>query len=107
MSHDFADGLNTVSFVLYQQGERSQALRWLTADALAPIVGATIGATVAISARGVGGILSLYVGFFLFLGASDLLPEAHREHPSRVRTALTVAGFIFVFAVVWLATSLP
>ena len=106
VSHDFADGLNTVSFVLYQQGERSQALRWLTADALAPIVGATIGASLALSTQAVGGLLALYVGFFLFLGASDLLPEAHREHPSRLRVALTVAGFVFIFAVVWLATNL-
>ena len=53
-----------------------------------------------------GGLLSLYVGFFLFLGASDLIPEAHREHSSRLRVALTVAGFVFIFAVVWLATSL-
>jgi zinc transporter, ZIP family len=106
VSHDFADGLNTVTFVLYQEGERSQALRWLAADSVAPIVGATIGAAVSLSEHAVGGLLCLYVGFFLFLGASDLLPEAHREHPSRLRVALTVAGFVFVFAVVWLATNL-
>jgi len=106
VSHDFADGLNTVTFVLYQQGERSQALRWLAADSVAPIVGATIGAAVSLSEHAVGGLLCLYVGFFLFLGASDLLPEAHREHPSRLRVALTVAGFVFIFAIVWLATNL-
>ena len=106
VSHDFADGLNTVTFVLYQQGERTQALRWLAADSVAPILGATIGAAVALSEHAVGGLLCLYVGFFLFLGASDLLPEAHRDHPSRLRVALTVAGFVFIFAVVWVATSL-
>ena len=106
VSHDFADGLNTVSFVLYQQGDRSQALRWLTADSIAPILGATIGAAVSLSTHAVGGVISLYVGFFLFLGASDLLPEAHRDHPSKLRVALTVAGFVFIFAVVWLATNL-
>jgi zinc transporter ZupT len=40
--------------------------------------------TASISAHGLGSLLALYVGFFLFLGASDLLPEAH-EHPSRLR----------------------
>jgi len=50
--------------------------------------------------------LALYVGFFLFLGASDLLPEAHHEHPSRLRVALTVAGFAFIFAIVRLTTGL-
>ena len=43
-------------------------------------------------------MLSLYVGFFLFLGATDLLPEAH-EHPSIKKVFLTLAGFVFVFAI--------
>jgi len=40
----------------------------------------------------------LYVGFFLFMGATDLLPEAHRD-PSRPRVALTAAGFVGIFLV--------
>ncbi len=101
-SHDFADGLNTVSFILRQGGGRRRALRWLAVDATAPIAGAAVGASLAISAQGLGALLALYAGMFLFLGASDLLPEAH-EHPSRLRVALTVSGFGFVALVVWLA----
>jgi ZIP family zinc transporter len=101
-SHDFADGLNTVSFILRQGGGRRRALRWLAVDAAAPIVGAAIGASLAISAQGLGALLAAYVGLFLFLGASDLLPEAH-EHPSQLRVALTVSGFGFIALVVWLA----
>jgi ZIP family zinc transporter len=101
-SHDFADGLNTVSFILRQGGGRRRALHWLAVDAAAPIVGAAIGASLAISAQGLGALLAVYVGLFLFLGASDLLPEAH-EHPSQLRVALTVSGFGFVALVVWLA----
>ena len=100
-SHDFADGLNTVAFILRQGGGRRRALRWLAVDAAAPIAGAVVGASLAISAEGLGALLALYVGMFLFLGASDLLPEAH-EHPSRLRVALTVSGFGFVALVVWL-----
>lgn len=101
-SHDFADGLNTVSFILRQGGGRRRALRWLAVDAAAPILGAAIGASLAISAQGLGALLAVYVGLFLFLGASDLLPEAH-EHPSQLRVALTVSGFGFIALVVWLA----
>ena len=101
-SHDFADGLNTVSFILRQGGDRRRALRWLAVDAAAPIAGAAVGASLSISAHGLGALLAVYVGLFLFLGASDLLPEAH-EHPSRLRVALTVSGFGFVALVVWLA----
>jgi ZIP family zinc transporter len=71
-------------------------------DAAAPIAGAVVGASLSISAQGLGALLALYVGLFLFLGASDLLPEAH-EHPSRLRVALTVAGFGLIALVVWLA----
>ena len=106
ISHDFADGLNTVGFVLHQHGDRAHALRWLAVDSLAPVLGAAIGASIALPASGLGAVLALYVGFFLFLGASDLLPEAHHDHPSRLRIALTVSGFVFVFATVWLVTSL-
>jgi zinc transporter ZupT len=36
VGHGFADGLNTVSFVLSQNGDVSRAKRWLRIDALAP-----------------------------------------------------------------------
>jgi ZIP family zinc transporter len=101
-SRDFADGLNTVSFILRQGGDRRRALRWLAVDAAAPIAGAAVGASLSISAHGLGALLALYVGLFLFLGASDLLPEAH-EHFSRLHVALTVAGFGLIAMVVWLA----
>jgi ZIP family zinc transporter len=102
VSHDFADGLNTVSFVLRQGSSRTAALRWLAIDAAAPLAGAIVGSLVSISEEGLGYMLSLYVGFFLFMGATDLLPEAH-EHPSRLRVALTVVGFAATFAIAYVA----
>jgi zinc transporter ZupT len=92
ISHDFADGLNTVSFILRQSGNRAQAIRWLAVDSVAPLLGAIVGASMDISEENLGYLLALYTGFFLFMGATDLLPEAH-QHPSRVRVGLTVLGF--------------
>jgi ZIP family zinc transporter len=92
VSHDFADGLNTVGFVLRQSGDRASAVRWLSVDALAPLAGAIIGSTLSVSEHTLGSALAVYAGFFLFLGATDLLPHAH-EHPSGKRVLLTVAGF--------------
>jgi zinc transporter, ZIP family len=103
VSHDFADGMNTVSFVLFQSDDRRQALRWLSVDALAPLVGAVVGSTLSISDRGLGYVLALYAGFFLAMGATDLLPEAH-GHPSWKRVGLTVLGFIGTFAIARAAT---
>jgi len=104
ISHDFADGLNTVSFILSQSGDRRKALTWLTIDAVAPLIGAIIGASISISEHSLGHLLALYAGFFLFMGATDLLPEAHR-HPSRLRVALTGAGFVAIFLVATIARS--
>jgi zinc transporter ZupT len=103
VSHDFADGMNTVSFVLRQSGDRRSALRWLLLDAAAPMVGALVGAGVGISEKGLGYVLALYTGFFLFIGATDLLPEAH-SHPSWRRVGLTVAAFAATWAIAFAAT---
>ena len=99
ISHDFADGLNTVTFVLRQRGERRQALRWLAADASAPFFGAIVGSLVRISDTGLAYLLAVYSGFFLYVGASDLLPAAH-ERTSPLRVALTLAGFALTYAIV-------
>ena len=102
VSHDFADGLNTVSFILRQSGSRRQAIRWLAVDAAAPLLGAIVGAAMSISEKNLGYMLALYAGFFLYMGATDLLPEAH-QHPSRARVGLTVLGFAAVFALTLVA----
>jgi ZIP family zinc transporter len=102
ISHDFADGLNTVTFVLRQQGERRRALRWLAADAIAPFFGAIVGSAVAVSEHSLAYLLAVYAGFFLYVGAVDLLPAAHAQ-TTRLRIALTLAGFAGTYAVVALA----
>jgi zinc transporter ZupT len=111
--HSFIDGLGiglafgvdteTGLLVLRQSGDRAQAVRWLRIDAIAPVLGAAVGSAVSISDTTLGYILALYAGFFLYLGGTDLLPEAHHEHGSWGRVALTLAGFAFVFAIAQIA----
>jgi len=103
ISHDFADGLNTVSFVLNQSSDRKRAIKWLAVDAAAPMVGALIGASLTVSDETLGRLLAVYAGFFLCMGATDLLPEAH-AHASWKRVALTVSGFAFVYAITAVAS---
>ncbi|CAN5587176.1 ZIP family metal transporter [soil metagenome] len=98
LSHDFADGLNTVSFVLKQSRDRARAKRWLGIDAVAPLLGATVGSLVSVSEVTLGQLLAFYTGFFLYMGATDLLPEAH-QHSSWGRVGLTVLGFAAIFGV--------
>jgi ZIP family zinc transporter len=98
ISHDFADGLNTVSFILSQSGDRKQARRWLQIDAVAPLLGAIVGSLASVSNETLGYLLCLYSGFFLYMGATDLLPEAH-AHASWRKVGLTASGFALIFAI--------
>ena len=81
ISHDFADGLNTVGFVLRQSGDRARAVRWLTVDALAPLAGAIIGSTLS----DLGGAARRRA-----CGLRRLLPLHGRDRPasSRARAPL-------------------
>jgi ZIP family zinc transporter len=107
VSHGFADGLNTVTFVLSQSGDRRQAIRWLRIDAIAPLLGAIVGSLIGVSDQTLGYLLALYAGFFLYMGATDLLPEAHahgHSHGSWRRVGLTIAGFLAVYGITLVAS---
>ena len=92
LTHDFSDGINTMSIVLKNQVRRPQALSWLLADALAPVVGVASTYFFTLPGRGFGTALALFAGFFLYIGASDLIPESYHAHPKFLTTVMTLAG---------------
>lgn len=98
--HDFSDGINTVSMVLRHGGERARALRWLVIDALAPVVGVIVTMFFTLSADTLGLVLALFAGFFIYIGASDLIPESHHAHPVRWTTFATVLGVAAMYVVI-------
>jgi zinc transporter ZupT len=95
--HRFSDGIGIVSLLLASRTSRATAYRWVAIVALAPVLGVVIGLIVPISDEMLGGMLALFAGFFLYIGAAELLPEAHRsdQHP-RVVIA-TLAGVIGIY----------
>ncbi len=101
--HDFSDGINTVSLILKNGGTRKEAFRWLLADAIAPVLGvlATMFFTLPESALAI--ILAIFSGFFLYISASDLLPESYHGHPTRWTTFMTVVGAGVMFVAIKLA----
>jgi len=99
IAHDFSDGLNTVTLMLSHKNSTKKSFRLLLLDAVAPIFGVLSTFIITIPDN----ILQLYLGFFagflLYIGASELLPEAHSHHTSYKMIGLTVLGVLFIFIV--------
>ena len=103
LAHDCSDGMNTVSLVLKNGGSLRQAYRWLLIDGVAPVIGAFLSLFVSLPGRTMSVMLALFAGFFLYIGASDLLPESVHEHPKFLTTVMTLLGAGLLYAVVRLA----
>ena len=104
--HDFSDGIGTVSVLLANDAKPATALRWLVVDALAPVVGALVTFGLTIEGPVLGAVLGAFVGFFLYVGAAELLPEAHRKERGGMVMVATVAGMLFISIVTRTATAL-
>ena len=100
LAHDFADGLNTVTFMLASRNSAWRTGTLLAIDALAPVGGALLASVVQIDPRMLAYQLSFFAGFLLYLGAADLLPHVH-ERPRAALIAATLGGFVTAGAVVY------
>jgi zinc transporter ZupT len=106
IAHDFCDGLNTVSLMLVHRNTTLRSIGMLVLDAFAPVLGAAS----TLFFRVPPAMLILYLGFFagflLYIGASDILPEAHSQNRSAITgtlIGLTCLGAAFIFVVVRVA----
>jgi ZIP family zinc transporter len=99
VAHDFADGLNTVTFMLATANNRWRTFTLLGVDALAPVAGALLTNVVHVAPHVIAFQLAFFAGFLLYLGASDLLPHVH-ERPKATLIASTLAGLLCAAAVV-------
>lgn len=99
IAHDFADGLNTVSLMLTHRNSRKRSVVLLVMDATAPLFGVISTLFFTLSDSTLVLYLGFFTGFLLYIGASDILPEAHSKHSSKITIALTVLGTVFMFIV--------
>jgi ZIP family zinc transporter len=95
--HDFPDGMNTVTVMLNSGNSLKSSMRMLLLDAIAPVLGATASLFITQLDQYLVYLLSFFAGGFLYLGASDLLPEAHDETSPRMAFAVSLIGFLAVF----------
>lgn len=97
--HDFSDGLNTVTVMLRAGSKSRPAFFWLLTDAITPLLGAASTFLFFLSPAVLTLLLAFFVGEFLFIGAADLLPEAHESGTSFRVVLATIFGVVLVFGV--------
>jgi len=103
--HDFSDGINTVTVILKNAGSSREAFRWLLVDALAPLLGVAATLLYRLPDAALGSVLALFAGFFLYIGASDLLPESYHAHPTKLTTIMTLSGAGLLYIVIRLTAA--
>jgi len=96
IAHDLSDGMNTVTVVLAHGNPVSRAVSWLILDMVAPVLGTTFTVFYRMRFSLLPGVLAFFVGSFLYIGASDLLPEA-REHDSPWVAVATILGMAAIY----------
>ena len=95
--HRFSDGISVVSLLMASRTPRRQAYRWVAIVALAPVLGVLLGLVVTIPDQTLGVLLAVFAGFFLYVGAAELLPEAHRSDRSRWVVVGTLGGVVAIY----------
>lgn len=103
LAHDFSDGINTINVVLRHGVDRALAFKWLLVDAIAPVLGVIATFFISVSEDSLGLLLAIFAGFFLYIGASDLIPESQHAHPRFLTTVMTLLGAFVLFCAIRLA----
>lgn len=98
-AHKMADGMTTVSLVLTHHHRRPQAMRLLIGNAAALVAGFGLGRFVHLGHEQLGGILLAMAGFFLYLGASDLIPSVTTPVCRTRDVAATALGMAAIAAI--------
>lgn len=99
ISHSFTDGLNSVTFMLAHKNTEKKSKVFLLLHSAAPILGAASTLFFKVPPHFLVLYLGFFAGFLLYIGASDILPEAHAEHSSYKLIGLTVLGALFIFVI--------
>ena len=99
IAHDFSDGLNTVTVMLRSGNSLRPAVKMLLLDAIAPVLGVLSTLVVRIPETALLIFVPFFAGGFLYLGASDLLPEAHEKSDPLVSIVFTLLGFLLIFII--------
>jgi ZIP family zinc transporter len=99
IAHDFTDGMNTVGLMLTHKNSIQKTRWFLLLDAVTPMLGAFSTLFFKLPENFLVLYLGFFAGFLLYIGASDVLPEAHGKNSSFKTILLTILGLILIFIV--------
>jgi ZIP family zinc transporter len=99
IGHRFADGFNTTNVMLRHEHEPAKAKQMLLLASVMPLLGLLSTYLFSPSPSFLAVYLGFFAGFLLYIGASDILPQAHSKTSSRATIALTVTGALFMLAI--------
>ena len=100
LGHDVIDGANTVTASLASGISATTARRWLAANAIAPVTGILLAQWVDIPSFTLAILLGVFGGFFLYIGASVLLPQSRARDPRLSNIVATATGLAFIYIVI-------
>ncbi len=99
IGHRFADGFNGVNLMLSHKNSREQSKKVLLVVAIAPILGAISAGFFTFSEAVLAVLLGFFAGFMLYIGASDILPQAHSKKSSLLTIVFTILGAVAMFVI--------
>ena len=85
--------------MLVNKNKDSKALKLLLLDAIAPVLGVLSTKLFHLSDTNLVIYLGFFCGFLLYIGASDILPQAHEDGSTKTIIGLTILGAVFIFIV--------
>jgi len=97
VGHRFADGFNTTNVMLYHKNSYKNAKKLLYIAVVMPLLGALSTYFISPSEKVLALYLGFFAGFLMYIGASDILPQAHSQNSSRKTIFMTILGVIFIF----------
>lgn len=100
--HDFGDGINTVTLMLKNKYHAKDANRFLFMDALAPVLGIMATGFFTLGPNVLSLILAAFVGEFLYIGSTSLLPETYKHTPWKMIVSMA-SGIALIFLITSIA----
>lgn len=97
VSHDFCDGIVTITLMLSSGNSVRASLGLLMIDAVAPIVGAAATLFFVMPDNYLVFFFSFLTGGFLYLGTMNLLHKSYQDNPKWVTPVMFISGVLLIF----------